>query len=154
MSKVKRVVRGAFDPIAPVELECGTETPTKQSMKAECDVNNIVAKFQETGVMPNVGPGMFADVSEIGDYRNALEQVEAAENLFMALPASKRAEFQNDPALFLDWMVDPANASELGSLGYTFIDENGEVLDPAAAANAAVPPVEDAPAVPTDDASE
>lgn len=100
-------------------LDCGTEGGAKQSMREECDINNIVATYAQTGLLTpvNVRPPMFIDVSGVEDYRQALDMVIAADKLFMQLPAKTRALFDNDPAVFLDFSADPQNADELRDLG-------------------------------------
>lgn len=109
------------------------DTPTKQSMKDECDVNVIVAKFEQTGVLPNVGPGVFTDVSNMGDYRDALEEVARAQDLFMKIPAVDRAKFDNDPAKFLDFVSDPSNIPAIQDMGFTLVNADGEVMKPVEA---------------------
>ncbi len=99
-------------------IEC-TEKGAKQSMKAECDINNILKRYAKTGLLTPVNkrPPMFIDVSDVGDYRTAIENVRAAETEFMRLPAAIRARFGNDPAVFLDFAVDPANEQEMRDMG-------------------------------------
>lgn len=91
---------------------------TRQSEAAACDINNIVERYHKTGVLPVVNRQMwFMDVSEVGDYRSALEQVERGEKAFMQLPPKVRARFMNDPAEFLDFTSDPANREEMVEMG-------------------------------------
>jgi phage internal scaffolding protein len=92
---------------------------TKQSHKDECDVNQILARYERTGVVTHLAKGIpqFADVSQIGDYHSALEQVRQADEFFMGLPAKVRSAFDNDPALLLDAVHDPAQRDKLEKLG-------------------------------------
>lgn len=96
---------------------------TKQSFKNECDVNLIMKKFKK--IMGEdylnryngyVG-GQFGDFSQVVDYRTAIEQVRQAQGVFDALPAMIRKRFDNDPASFLDFCQNPANADELVKMG-------------------------------------
>lgn len=105
-------------PRFPVTVVCG-ESRTRQSMKSECDINNIVARFKRTGVLSPVraGSGVYLDVSTVGDYREACDRVRSADRMFMKLPAKVRAVFGNDPSRFLDAVVDPRRKSELEDLG-------------------------------------
>lgn len=96
---------------------------TKQSFKDECDVNLIMKRFKKTmgadflsRFQGYVG-GMFGDFSGVTDYRSAIEQIDKARDVFLALPAKVRARFNNDPASFLDFCQDPRNADELVNLG-------------------------------------
>lgn len=91
---------------------------TRQSEAAACDINRIVERYQQTGVLPMVDREMFfADVSEMEDYRAAVEQVRRADEAFMRLPPKVRERFGHDPAEFLDFCSDEKNRAELVELG-------------------------------------
>lgn len=92
---------------------------TRQSMKNETDINRIVGRFQETGMLNHVASKtpVYADVSGVSDYREALEQVRQIDEFFMKLPAKVRARFENSPAGFLDFMSDAGNLEEARELG-------------------------------------
>ncbi len=133
-----------------VVIECG-KIGAKQSFKDECDVNSILARYAKTGLLTPVvsRPGIFVDVSEVGDYRTAIENVRSAEALFMEIPSGIRAEFDNDPAKFLDFCTDPASEDRMRELGLLPpLDEEVEeevVPEVAAAVAAAEPPVVEPP---------
>lgn len=60
----------ADEPYVPItQYEQTTPSLTKQSFKDECDINQIVAKFEKTGLVNHLARGVpqFADVSEMGD---------------------------------------------------------------------------------------
>jgi len=59
----------------------------------------------------------FMDVSEVGDFRELVDRVEATKEWFMKLPAKVRAAFQNDPVGLMDAMMDPSKKAELEALG-------------------------------------
>lgn len=105
-------------------LDVSGESRTKQSFRDECDIENIVAKYVKTGLVSHLAGGQpfYADVSEMADYRGAIEQVRSAEKFFAGLPAKVRAFFENDIATFVDWMADPANADQLEKLGVRILD--------------------------------
>lgn len=102
-----------------VALDTGSESRTKGSFKAECDVNNILERYQRTGVITHVrnSPGAFGDFSRVGDYQSALNQVLKAQDAFMTLPAEVRDRFKNDPGRFIEFVEDPKNGQELVKLG-------------------------------------
>lgn len=80
-------------------------TLTKQSFAAECDINNIMKRFERDGVIDHLKQhgGQYADlVGQPEDFRAAMQMVVDAERLFSMLPAKVRKEFDNDPAAFLD----------------------------------------------------
>ena len=108
----------------------GGKKITKDSEKDSCDIHKIMAEYMATGQVFHLqrSPGVYADVSELTDYRSALEQVEKADSLFKALSAKVRAKFGNSPAEFLDFVADPDNAEELEELGLL---KEGSVVKPA-----------------------
>jgi len=91
---------------------------TKQSFRDECDINNILRKFNVTGQLPvgSVQP-QYGDFSGVTDYQSALNAVMAAQDSFLALPAKVRSRFANDPALFVEFASDEANKDEMRALG-------------------------------------
>lgn len=93
---------------------------TQQSFKDECDVNNIMKKFERTGMLEHLNEfqGNYGDFTDVPQsYHDAVNQVLAAQDMFMTIPAKVRAEFQNDPGLFLNFVDDPANADRMVELG-------------------------------------
>lgn len=94
------------------------ENMTKQSFKKECDINEIMKKFQTTGVIDHYAKRApeFIDVPTI-EYQDALQIVIDAEDNFAALPSSIRAKFHNDPAEYLQYVENPENLDEMRTLG-------------------------------------
>lgn len=91
---------------------------TNQSEKDDADINVIVRRFGITGEMPKgLRVPTYGDYSQVHDFRSALEAVERAEAEFMSMPADVRAQFDNDPGVFLDFASDPSNLDALGELG-------------------------------------
>lgn len=99
-------------------LLCGP-SKTKQSMKAECDINNIMAKYQKSGLVTHVNErqGTYDDFISAPDYHTAMNQICAANESFESLPSGIRNRFHNDPALFLEFVQDPAHQDELVRMG-------------------------------------
>lgn len=95
------------------------ESLTQQSMKDDCDINRIMKKFEDTGVIEHQRQfqGHYGDFLGAGDYHDAMNQILAAQEMFETVPAKLRARFGNDPALFLEFVQDPENAEELVELG-------------------------------------
>jgi len=91
---------------------------TKQAMKDECDINNIMARYTRTGTISHVArsQGEFGFASAI-DFHQAMNQVVRAQELFESLPAALRARFGGDPGAYLDFVSDPENRSEAAHLG-------------------------------------
>lgn len=110
----------------------GDPGKTDQSQAKECDINNIVATYHKTGVLPQGrDSGVFADVSDAPSYQDALQVVINAENAFMALDAKTRKRFDNDPTRMLAFLEDPNNRAEAAALGML----NPEAPSPSPAAS-------------------
>lgn len=133
-------------------VDTGDEGGAKQAFRAECDINNIMKKYMKTGMVTHVAKnqGRFADVSEIGGYQDAIDRVRGTHKFFMGLSPEVRQEFDNDAAVFLDFITDPANVDDIRRLGLE------AVLDPKPpeAASEAVEAVSggDPPEVPLEEA--
>jgi phage internal scaffolding protein len=97
---------------------------TKQSFKAECDINNIVRDFTPQYMaeltMMNLQSGKYQDLPDQTDYQMALEQLRQTDEAFASLPAKIRARFDNDPAQFLEFFQNPDNQQEMIDLGLAF----------------------------------
>lgn len=78
---------------------------TKTDQARDANVNNIVARYDRTGVLNHLAAaeGVYADVSELGSYQDAVNAVQGAQQQFLQLPSQLRARFDNDPAKFVDW---------------------------------------------------
>lgn len=111
----------------------------KQSFKDECDINNILAQYRQTGmirhVQANAALGVYADLPDALDFQESMNLVLAAEQSFMSLPAKVRDRFQNNPAEFLAFMSDPGNVDEMIKLGLAVkrpqAQAGGEASEPA-----------------------
>jgi phage internal scaffolding protein len=99
-------------------LHCEDATLTQQHFKDECDINNILRQFNITGQLPeNTLSPRYGDFTGISDYQTALNQVIAAEDEFMRLPADLRARFENDPAQLIEFLENSDNKDEAIKLG-------------------------------------
>lgn len=92
---------------------------TKQAEMAGCDINYIMKRYEEHGILPGLikeNP-QFGDFSDPLTYKESLDLVQFAQDQFMALHASVRARFDNDPAKFLEFADNAANAEEMAAMG-------------------------------------
>lgn len=110
---------------------------TKQQFKNECDINNIMAKYQKTGAVEH----MAAHQQHYGyansvDFNEAMQITTRAEQMFAALPSSLRTKFRGDPGAYLDFVQDEANYPEMAKLG---------LLSEAAEAALETPPPSETP---------
>lgn len=106
------------DPWPDTSLKCGPGK-TKQEFKDEVDVNSIMAKYRRTGLISHVraNPGTYADLTGLASYHESLNKVAQAQELFLALPATIRGKFENDPAKMVAFMEDESNHDEARKLG-------------------------------------
>ena len=76
-----------------------------QSFKDECDIGNIMKRFEKSGLIEHVNrhDGKYGDYTNSPvSFHDAMNQVVAAQEMFMTLPAKIRKEFGNDPGAFLE----------------------------------------------------
>lgn len=99
-------------------LVCQDPSLAQQQFRDECDINNILERFNVTGQLP-VTPlePKFGDFTGINDYQTALNAVISAQESFDQLPARVRERFANDPAAFVDFCLDESNRDEMKALG-------------------------------------
>lgn len=111
---------------------------TEQSHKVSCDVNNIMAKYHRTGVLPVRGALMplFGDFSHVVDYQTCCQAMIDIQTSFDRLPAEARKKFRNNPLELVEFLKDESNHEEAIKLG--LIEKT--TLE---AAQAASQPVED-----------
>lgn len=94
---------------------------TKQSFKKECDINQILKQYKETGLISHLNQKqeMYGDFIGPDDYQESLAIIQQAHDAFLDLPALVRKRFDNDPSQFLAFVADPSNQAEALSLGLT-----------------------------------
>lgn len=103
------------------ELKCEDESRTKQSFEEESNINVIFARAIRNGWDPRLLPqveSQFADVSQVGDFRDAQERILRGNEIFMQLSAQDRLQFGNDPAAFFEFASDPANQDAVTELRF------------------------------------
>ncbi len=111
-------VTTAYGPKQRVQIRFADQGRTKQSMRAECDINNIMQKFQKTGVIDfvNKHAPQYGDATGV-DFQNSMEIVARANEMFADLPSSVRKRFNNDPQELLEFCENPGNRQEAIKLG-------------------------------------
>ncbi len=127
----------AVDPPPKVLLDNFGKTRTRQSEAKATNINTIMKQYDRTGLLPvDGGEALFADVSDVPDYRTSLNLITRADEMFMQLPADVRARFDNEPAIFLDFTSDPENRDEMIEMGLL----PKPVVDPAPRVDPPDPP--------------
>lgn len=108
---------------------------TQQQFKDDCDINNIMRKYANTGEFTHLSkrPGVFADMTSVTDYQDMLHKVHAAQAAFSELPAATRVRFENDPANLIAFLQDDKNYDEAVKLGLCesrkYVNKEGLVMD-------------------------
>lgn len=93
---------------------------TEQSHKRSCDINFLVSRYKQTGVLGDPSQYLeqhFGDFTEIGDYQEQQNAMARARQSFEGLPSSVRDAFANNPGKFIDALFDPAQRKKLEVLG-------------------------------------
>lgn len=89
---------------------------TRQEFAAECDINNLMAQFEKTGIFPgslNNAEPKYLDVSNVPDLQLAHNILQEATASFMSLPATVRRDFDNDPLKFIEFAENPENLEKM-----------------------------------------
>jgi len=92
----------------------------QQHFKDECDINQIMARYQRTGILTE-NPGslrpLFGDFSNVSDFQSAQNAILDVHDSFMTLPSNIRARFNNDPGYLLEFLSKEENRDEAISIG-------------------------------------
>ncbi|AJK28258.1 putative minor capsid protein [Eel River basin pequenovirus] len=118
MSQTTKPFRSRLDRVR-LPFETTGKSLTQQNFRGETDINFIMKKYEKHGVIEHLNryAGDYSDVTGVQDYQTSLNQVMAAQEMFMSLPASIRGRFDNDPAQFLAFATDGENVDEMRNLG-------------------------------------
>ena len=99
---------------------CISPSRTQQQFKEECDVNNILRNYVNTGVLTHTSDRepVFGDFSELpADYGEALALIEKSREQFNELPSEVREKFDSNPLNLVQWLQDEKNKDEAIRLG-------------------------------------
>lgn len=128
MAKVKvelvnqdaRRASSAYIPHERVSVDAGGESRTRQEFADECDINQIMARYQKTGVVSHMNTAQAGYVDFTGvptDFQTSMNMMLEAEQAFMRLPAVARREFENDPVKFVEFASNPDNVERMREWG-------------------------------------
>lgn len=108
----------AYGPKVKVRLHFAPVGRTKQSFKDECDINIIMRRYEQTGVLDHVSgrEPQYLDATAV-EFQSAMEIIAAARSQFQSLPAKLRSFFDNDPARFVEFMESDPDREDLAELG-------------------------------------
>lgn len=126
MVKIKKV----YDVIDAQVFVSDKPSETKQSMKSECDVNDLIKKYPNMldNGLSMLQSGQFAGFDDLsllpGDLQDAMDLIEEANSRFMELPSRVRDRFDNNPEQLLEFLSKSENLEESYSLGLRIRPEN------------------------------
>jgi len=125
----KPIARTHYDDYEDPGIACPPgETKTQQSAAQECDINYIMKRYEKTGQLPDMikQDAQWGDFSDVPDYQSALAIVAHAEEQFINLDAHVRRRFNDDPAMFLEFMGDSKNVTEAIRMGLATPAKNAD----------------------------
>lgn len=85
---------------------------TKQAFRDECNINNVVNRYQQTGVLPvtNSLEPQYGDAPNL-DLKESLDLVYAAREEFNNLTNEQKQAFNNDENLYFEYLANPEKFS-------------------------------------------
>jgi len=103
----------------PGDIKFTLPTRTKRAFKNDFDLNHVIERYHKTGILPQMRTDQptYGDYSNPIDYQEAQNKIMLANDLFGALPARIRRDFDDDPGTFLAFASNPDNLEELVEMG-------------------------------------
>lgn len=143
-------MHSAYIPHERVQSHPIGPSKTLQAGAGECDINQIMAKYQRSGILEHVNNhgSTYGDMPQQEDFHAAMSLVASANSMFAELPSSVRAEFSNDASEFLDFVADDENRERLIELGLVTPEPPSEDDTPSTPETPAPEPDKPAPAAP------
>lgn len=119
VSSDRRGFSSAFVPHERVTVSFPDDGLTRQEFADETDINVLMSRYEKGLTMPNPQrPPDYFDAADLPvDFQEAMNMVIAAEDAFMALPATARRDLGNDPAQFVAFASDPKNIDRMREWG-------------------------------------
>lgn len=111
--------RSAYSKKLQISLSFPESSPhTRQEFKEECDINNIMAQYMQSGEFFHINESAPQYLDCTGeDFRQHMDYIAGAFSMFEELPSAIRSRFDNDPAEFLDFCSQEKNRPELADMG-------------------------------------
>lgn len=125
-------IRKPYEKHERVQVDTGDSSFVQQSSRDEADINNIMAKYRETGLVTYVKDrqGQFMDLSSAPDYHTAMNVISEAVQMFDGLSSDIRKHFGNDPGNLLEALDDEERRPELERLGVLLPKSEVQVTEP------------------------
>lgn len=92
---------------------------TEQTHKDEVKIQNILKKYQQTGVLKHVNQyqGTYMDMASAPDFQEAQFIIAEAQSMFETVPSHIRDDFQNNAKQFLNFIQNPNNKEAIEAYG-------------------------------------
>ena len=111
-----------------VQIDTGTESRVRQSEHEGTKIDNILKRYAATGILPvQQRQPIFADVSELTDYKEALDKIHAMGDVIKTLPKEARDLLLSNPAEFEKMIAADTTRENLEAIG--LIAKKEEVPD-------------------------
>lgn len=105
----------------PKVLGFSSDQPSKvqEQFADACQTDTIIRKYNMMGVNPFIATGgsQYLDTTQIPNFVCAQNAQIKVKEYFEGLPSDVRLEFNNDPMLFAEAVLDPKNADYLREIG-------------------------------------
>ena len=107
------VPRNAYER-EPVYAPTGGESLTEQHHARSCDINTIMARYQQTGIIDHMKhyEPVYGDISDV-DFKRAMDTVARVKTEFHDLPAYIREHFNQDENAYLQAVSTEEGIQEL-----------------------------------------
>lgn len=122
-----------YTPRQRTQIAFAAQGKTQQHFKAQVNINNIVRRYTQTGVVDHLAtrPVKYGYASAL-DFGQVMRNMAALRSDFEHLPDHVREHFDNSAAAFIDAMADENRQAELREVfGETPIPEAGVPADRA-----------------------
>nr|QJB19780.1 MAG: internal scaffolding protein [Microvirus sp.] len=145
-------IKSAYSKKIKQNISFPSQSPhTRQEFKDECDINTIMAQYERTGELFHINEAapQYMDCNG-DDFRASMDYIAGAFSMFEELPSKIRAQFDNDPAAFLDFTSREKNLPEMAAMGLLSPDAASRILTPQPTATTAptAPPAASTPSEP------
>lgn len=119
VSTLQPLIKSTYSPKLKVSITFPEDSlHTKQEFADECDINVLLARYQNTGEIPNINERAPQYLDATGhDFQTHMDFIAGAKSLFQEMPSAIRNRFDNDPAKFLDFTSQEKNRPEMAEMG-------------------------------------
>lgn len=92
---------------------------TEQHHLEQCSIQHIMARYRKTGLIDHVNnyAGTYGDFANAPTFQEAQNIIADARTMFETVPATIRAEFDNDPTKYIEFMQNPENKQQIEDMG-------------------------------------